>query len=194
MKLFTKFLAAVAIAGGMSLPAYAETTLTVHYPNPGFFKDVMETIAKKFMQENPDIKVRFANPSATYQDGVQLILRQAGTAEMPDLTFIALNNLRMVQERDIPVDLGPFIAKEGDMKGAQICIATEDMGLSDKLLAAAGEGASVAADDSVKLGGYLVLRREQGTVTDRTYDCALKEQQSLFASRNLMTAQEGDSK
>ena len=62
------------------------------------------------------------------------------------------------------------------------------------VLAAAGEGASVAADDSVKLGGYLVLRREQGTVTDRTYDCALKEQQSLFASRNLMTAQEGDSK
>lgn len=87
-----------------------------------------------------------------------------------------------------------MIAKEGDMKGAQICIATEDMGLSDKLLAVAGEGASVAADDSVKLGGYLVLRREQGTVTDRTYDCALKEQQSLFASRNLMTAQEGDSK
>lgn len=87
-----------------------------------------------------------------------------------------------------------MIAKEGDMKGAQICIAPEDMGLSDKLLATAGEGASVAADDSVKLGGYLVLRREQGTVTDRTYDCALKEQQSLFASRNLMTAQEGDSK
>lgn len=87
-----------------------------------------------------------------------------------------------------------MIAKEGDMKGAQICIAPEDMGISDKLLAAAGEGASVAADDSVKLGGYLVLRREQGTVTDRTYDCALKEQQSLFASRNLMTAQEGDSK
>lgn len=87
-----------------------------------------------------------------------------------------------------------MIAKEGDMKGTQICIASEDMGLSDKLLAAAGEGASVAADDSVKLGGYLVLRREQGTVTDRTYDCALKEQQSLFASRNLMTAQEGDSK
>ena len=53
-----------------------------------------------------------------------------------------------------------MIAKEGDMKGAQICIAPEDMGLSDKLLAAAGEGASVAADDSVKLGGYLVLRRE----------------------------------
>lgn len=87
-----------------------------------------------------------------------------------------------------------MISKEGDMKGAQICIAPEDMGLSDKLLAAAGEGASVAADESVKLGGYLVLRREQGTVTDRTYDCALKEQQSLFASRNLMTAQEGDSK
>jgi multiple sugar transport system substrate-binding protein len=99
----------------VSLPAHAETTLTVHYPMPGFFKDVMDTISKKFMEENPDIKIQFANPSATYEEGIQLIMRQAGTAEMPDLTFIGLNRLRMVQERDLPVDLAPFIAKEGDM-------------------------------------------------------------------------------
>ncbi|WP_117190167.1 ABC transporter substrate-binding protein [Rhizobium terrae] len=115
MKHFTKFLAAAAVAMTVSLPAQAETTLTVHYPMPGFFKDVMDTISKKFMEENPDIKIQFANPSATYEEGIQLIMRQAGTAEMPDLTFIGLNRLRMVQERSIPVDLAPFIAKEGDM-------------------------------------------------------------------------------
>lgn len=115
MKHFTRFFATAAIAMTVSLPAYAETTLTVHYPMPGFFKDVMDTISKKFMEENPDIKIQFANPSATYQEGVQLIMRQAGGAEMPDLTFVALNNLLMVQQRDIPVDLGPFIAREGDM-------------------------------------------------------------------------------
>ncbi|CDZ60547.1 ABC transporter substrate-binding protein [Neorhizobium galegae] len=115
MKHLTKFFAAAAIAMTVSLPAHAETTLTVHYPMPGFFKDVMDTISKKFMEENPDIKIQFANPSATYEEGIQLIMRQAGTAEMPDLTFIGLNRLRMVQERDLPVDLAPFIAEEGDM-------------------------------------------------------------------------------
>jgi multiple sugar transport system substrate-binding protein len=115
MKHLTNILAAAAIAMTVSLPAHAETTLTVHYPMPGFFKDVMDTISKKFMEENPDIKIQFANPSATYGEGIQLIMRQAGTAEMPDLTFIGLNRLRMVQERDLPVDLAPFIAKEGDM-------------------------------------------------------------------------------
>ncbi|WP_037086056.1 ABC transporter substrate-binding protein [Neorhizobium vignae] len=115
MKHLTKFFAAAAIAMTVSLPAHAETTLTVHYPMPGFFKDVMDTISKKFMEENPEIKIQFANPSATYEEGIQLIMRQAGTAEMPDLTFIGLNRLRMVQERDLPVDLAPFIAKEGDM-------------------------------------------------------------------------------
>jgi len=125
MKHFTKFLATAAVAMTVSFPAFADTTLTVHYPMPGFFKDVMDTISKKFMEENPDIKIQFANPSATYEEGIQLIMRQAGTAEMPDLTFIGLNRLRMVQERDLPVDLGPFLAKEGDVS---------KLGFSDTLL------------------------------------------------------------
>jgi len=115
MKHITQILAAAAISMVVTVPAYAETTLTVHYPMPGFFKNVMDTISKKFMEENPDIKIQFAAPSATYEEGIQTILRQAGTSEMPDVTFIGLNRLRMVQERSIPVDLGPFIAKEGDM-------------------------------------------------------------------------------
>ena len=110
-QLFTAAAASLMLAA----PAFAETQLTVHYPMPGFFKDVMDTISKKFMEENPDIKITFANPSATYEEGIQTIMRQAGTAEMPDLTFIGLNRLRMVNERDIPVDLGPFIAKDGNM-------------------------------------------------------------------------------
>jgi multiple sugar transport system substrate-binding protein len=115
MKHLKQALAAAAVSMAMSIPAHAETTLTVHYPMPGFFKDVMDTISKKFMEENPDIKIQFANPSATYEEGIQTIMRQAGTAEMPDVTFIGLNRLRMLNERDIPVDLTPLVAKEGDM-------------------------------------------------------------------------------
>lgn len=109
-----KVVAALAIATSLVAPASAETTLTVHYPMPGFFKDVMDTISKKFMAENPDIKITFASPSENYEQGVQTIMRQVGTSEAPDITFIALNRLRMVQERDVPVDLGPLLAKDGD--------------------------------------------------------------------------------
>ncbi|MBZ5759278.1 MULTISPECIES: ABC transporter substrate-binding protein [Rhizobium] len=115
MKHFTKLVAAAAIAMAVSVPAYAETTLTVHYPMPGFFKDVMDTISKKFMEENPDIKIQFASPSATYEDGIQTILRQAGTDAMPDVTFIGLNRLRMISERNVALDLGPLIKKDGNM-------------------------------------------------------------------------------
>ncbi|MDB5526590.1 MAG: ugpB [Rhizobium sp.] len=115
MKRIKQALAAAAVSMAMSFPAHAETTLTIHYPMPGFFKDVMDTISKKFMEENPDIKIEFANPSANYEEGIQTIMRQAGTAEMPDVTFIGLNRLRMLNERDIAVDLGPLVAKEGDM-------------------------------------------------------------------------------
>ncbi len=115
MKHFTQFLAAAALSVAAALPAHAETTLTIHYPMPGFFKDVMDTISKKFMEENPDIKIQFAAPSATYEDGIQLILRQAGTSEMPDITFIGLNRLRMLNERNVAVDMTPLVQKEGNM-------------------------------------------------------------------------------
>ncbi len=125
MTLFKKAIAAAAVTLATIVPAHAETTLNVHYPMLGFFKDVMDTISKKFMEENPDIKITFANPSATYEEGIQTIMRQAGTAEMPDVTFIGLNRLRMVNERDIPVDLAPFIAKDGNMA---------EQGFSDNIL------------------------------------------------------------
>ena len=125
MTLFKKAMAAVAVTMATFVPAHAETVLNIHYPMPGFFKDVMDTISKKFMEENPDIKITFANPSATYEEGIQTIMRQAGTAEMPDVTFIGLNRLRMVNERDIPVDLGPFMAKDGNMA---------EQGFSDNIL------------------------------------------------------------
>ncbi|CAH0342733.1 ABC transporter substrate-binding protein [Rhizobium sp. CECT 9324] len=125
MTLFKKAMTAVAVTMATFVPAHAETVLNIHYPMPGFFKDVMDTISKKFMEENPDIKITFANPSATYEEGIQTIMRQAGTAEMPDVTFIGLNRLRMVNERDIPVDLGPFMAKDGNMA---------EQGFSDNIL------------------------------------------------------------
>ncbi|WP_341486784.1 ABC transporter substrate-binding protein [Pararhizobium sp. A13] len=177
MKRISQALAAAAMSIAMSIPAHAETTLTVHYPMPGFFKDVMDTISKKFMEENPDIKIQFANPSATYEEGIQTIMRQAGTAEMPDVTFIGLNRLRMLNERDIPVDLGPLVSKEADMaaqgfsenilklaqvKGKQVglAFATSNpiMYYNADLVRAAGGNPDVAPktwDEVIALGGKI---------------------------------------
>lgn len=123
---FKKLVAIAAIGMGFTVQAHAETVLTVHYPMPGFFKDVMDTISKKFMEENPGIKVQFASPSPTYEDGIQTIMRQAGTSEMPDITFTGLNRLRMLEERKIPVDLTPLVSKEGAQMAEQ--------GFSDTIL------------------------------------------------------------
>jgi len=128
-------LAGVALAASLASGALAETTLNVHYPMPGFFKDVMDKISKKFMEENPDIKINFVSPSPTYEEGLQLILRQAGTAEMPDVTFVGLNRLRVVAEREISVDLKPFVGKDGKMA---------EQGFSDSILKLAQFGGQQA--------------------------------------------------
>jgi multiple sugar transport system substrate-binding protein len=65
MTFFSRSLTAAAILTGLCSTALAETTLNVHYPMPGFFQDVMANISKKFMEENPDIKINFVSPSAT---------------------------------------------------------------------------------------------------------------------------------
>lgn len=131
MKRLSSALAALVVATGLTAPAFADTTLNVHYPMPGFFKDVMADISKKFMEENPDIKINFVSPSATYEEGIQTIMRQAGTSEMPDITFTGLNRLRVLAERNIGVDMKPLIDKEADL---------EAQGFTDHLLRLARVG------------------------------------------------------
>jgi multiple sugar transport system substrate-binding protein len=115
-----KLLASAAFSlFALAMPAQADTTIVVHYPMPGFFKSVMEQISGEYMKQHPDVKISFSSPSPTYEDGLQLMLRQAGTPDMPDVSFIGLNRLRVLAERNIGTDLTPFIkadpnfAKEG---------------------------------------------------------------------------------
>jgi multiple sugar transport system substrate-binding protein len=109
--------------------AFAQATeILVHYPMPGFFKNVMDQISTEYMKNNPTVKIKFASPSPNYEEGLQLMLRQAGTSEMPDVSFIGLNRLRVLAERNIGVDLTPFV--KADSKLAQD-------GFSDRLLSLA---------------------------------------------------------
>ena len=100
-----------------SATASAQTTeIVVHYPMPGFFKNVRDQISTEYVKQNPDVKITFASPSLTYEDGLQLMLRQSGTAEMPDVSFIGLIRLRVLAERNIGVDLTPFVKADPTME------------------------------------------------------------------------------
>lgn len=119
-----------------------------------------------------------------------LLCREKLTAELFDKVHDKLAKYRKTPEYE--EKLCAAIAEESDLEGARVYLSPEDMELSDAIAAASRDKVTVAADDSIKYGGLLILRSAKGTVTDRTFDCALKEQLSLFASGNIMMAQEGD--
>lgn len=125
---FTALAASVLLA---AMPARAETEIVVHYPMPGFFKSVMDTISAEYMRQKPDVKITFTAPSPTYEEGLQLMLRQANSPQMPDVSFIGLNRLRVLAERDVGVDLAPLVARDGGLR---------EQGFSDNLLALARTG------------------------------------------------------
>ena len=115
MTLTRRLLLSAPLAAPFIRPAHAaDTELVVHYPMPAFFKDVMDKLAAEFTAANPGITVRFPAPSPTYEDGLQLVIRQAAAGGLPDVSFQGLNRLRFLAERNIVVDIAPWLAKEGD--------------------------------------------------------------------------------
>ncbi|WP_149535588.1 ABC transporter substrate-binding protein [Siccirubricoccus phaeus] len=99
----------------LARPALAQSgvELVVHYPMPAFFKDVMEKVATEFQEANPGIRIRYPAPSPNYEEGVQTVLRQAVAGGLPDVSFQGLNRLRVLTERRLPVDLTPWLEKDG---------------------------------------------------------------------------------
>ena len=111
-KFMTMAAAAAAFIAG---PAMAQTTeITVQYAIPDIFKEVQEEIAKQFMAANPNIKVRFTQPTKEYEDATQQVLRNAVTGQLPDVTFQGLNRQRILADRNIAQPLDAFIAAEKD--------------------------------------------------------------------------------
>lgn len=75
-------------------------------------------IAAAFMAANPDVKITFTNSPPTYEEGHQLILRQAMTNQLPDIYYSGFHLLpplsRQLTERGAMTHLDAFIAAEGD--------------------------------------------------------------------------------
>ncbi len=117
-----------------------------------------------------------------------LLCREELTKELFDK--VAAKIRKFTASEDYAKLICDRIAKEDSLRNAKICISPEDMHLEDDIRKAARADIDIAADDSIKYGGYYILRQDKGTITDRTFDCTLKEQQGIFASRNLLTEQE----
>ncbi len=112
----------LAVMGGaaatIAMPAVARAQsveINVHYSMPAIFKEAQDAVMEAFTKKHPEVKAAYVNPTPTYEDGAQLLLRNAATNSMPEVSFQGLNRLRMFAERGIAQDLAPLLAKEGDL-------------------------------------------------------------------------------
>lgn len=74
------------------------------------------------------------------------------------------------------------IAEGENLSGSgEIAVSPRDKDLGEKL----GEkyGCEVKIDDSIELGGLMIIDKEQGMIIDKTFDSALEEQKKAFSSR-----------
>ena len=73
------------------------------------FKDLMESLAREFMVKHPNVRVTLRAPEEGYEQILQRNLRDAITSTLPDVAFHGLNRQRTLAERNIPVNLKPFM-------------------------------------------------------------------------------------
>lgn len=92
----------------------AKIELIVDYPYPDVFNSVHAEIAKRFTEKFPDYTVKFRAPTPEYEEAAQQALRHAITRQLADVSYQGLNRQRVFVDRDIAVDLTPFIKAEKD--------------------------------------------------------------------------------
>jgi multiple sugar transport system substrate-binding protein len=119
-----------AAAAALAMPALvrgqtAPVELSVAYSIPVLFKDLMENVAREFGAKHPHIKVTLRAPEDGYEQIMQRNLRDAITNTLPDVAFHGLNRQRTLAERNIPINLKPFMDADPQ---------TRELGFSPSLL------------------------------------------------------------
>jgi multiple sugar transport system substrate-binding protein len=121
MSLRHTFLFCRALAGGGALvlastvAVLAEVTLDVLYTTPGTFNALHQELAKRFTEAHPDIKIKFRNPVASYEEGAQQILRDQLTERLPDVAFNGINQIGLFVERGLGVPLDAYAQRDGGL-------------------------------------------------------------------------------
>jgi multiple sugar transport system substrate-binding protein len=120
--------AALMVLPGAAL-AQSKTTLEVQYPLGFIFDKVFQELKVEFEKANPEVTVSYRPAYKEYEDAAQTALRQAITKQLPDVALQAINMQRLFVDRDIAVDLTPFIAKEKNWKGEGFSDAMMALGI-----------------------------------------------------------------
>jgi multiple sugar transport system substrate-binding protein len=97
----------------VATPATAEITLDVLYTTPGTFNALHQDLAKRFTEAHPEIKIKFRNPVAGYEEAAQQILRDQLTGQLPDVAFNGINQIGLFVDRGIGTDVDDLIAADG---------------------------------------------------------------------------------
>ncbi|MHC8943759.1 ABC transporter substrate-binding protein [Advenella incenata] len=105
-------LACLSLASNAAYAAKIE--LIVDYPYPDVFNQVHTEIAKRFTEKFPDYSVKFRAPTPEYEEATQQALRHAVTKQLADVSYQGLNRQRVFVDRNIAVELTPFINAEKD--------------------------------------------------------------------------------
>jgi multiple sugar transport system substrate-binding protein len=109
----TVFGATAGLLAAPAVRAQAAVEITVHYAQPNIFKESYDAITAEFARREPGVTVRFVT-TPNYEEGNQLILRQAAANQLVDLSYQGFNRLRVFAERGIAQDLAPLLAREGN--------------------------------------------------------------------------------
>ena len=104
---------AFAALAAPALRAQPNVEITVHYSQPHVFRESKEAVAAAFSRHEPGIRINWVT-TPNYDEGTQLILRQAVAGTQADLTYQGLNRLRVLAERGICQDLTPFLNRESN--------------------------------------------------------------------------------
>jgi len=121
----------MGLAGTLAAPAIpraqSAVEITIHYAQPFIFKASYDALIAAFARIEPNIRINTVT-TPNYAEGAQLLLRQAATNQLPDLSYQGLNLMRVFAERQIAQDVMPFLRREGD---------PASLGYTDALLALA---------------------------------------------------------
>ncbi|MGL3210515.1 extracellular solute-binding protein [Bradyrhizobium sp. BR 1433] len=93
----------------LGVSAQPQTTIRVSFASAPA-KGLYQTLAQRFMEAHPDIRVILDGPAVDYDGLVQQTLRQNITKQLPDVSHQGLNQIRPLADRGIAVPLDRFIA------------------------------------------------------------------------------------
>jgi multiple sugar transport system substrate-binding protein len=111
-----RFFTAVAVASMFAATSSQAIEIEVGYPYAHLFDTTYTKIMKNFAKDHPDIKVKFRATYDDYEDATQVVLREAVSNSLPDVTMQGLNRQLVFVEKGIAKSLEPYIAKEANFE------------------------------------------------------------------------------